>query len=271
MAATFKIPMSKLVLTLFLVAVAAVAGAVTWSFRSGLMWTGICLVAVAGPLAAFYWYMLYITPKRATITVADEGILLAAPPFASAVIPWASVVKVFPANLVTDENFKITKALKHMSFGGLQVRPGHRSRTAGRRSSSPTGLTCSASRPRTATTSSAPPTSPASSKRWKRPGREEGLPRPIFLSQACRRRIRAGDRERDGLPCFERRRDAAPVFQRTKPPFLGGFYYSLVLSGTFGPLPGSHVGSTGSFISRSEKSSISSSRPRFPLPCAGWS
>lgn len=119
MAATFKIPMSKLVLTLFLAAVTVVAGAVTWSFRSGLLWTGICLVAVAGPLAAFYWYMLYITPKRATITVADEGILLAAPPFASAVIPWASVVKTFPANL-RDENFKITKAVKHMSFAGYK-------------------------------------------------------------------------------------------------------------------------------------------------------
>lgn len=120
MAATFKIPMSKLVLTLFLLCVAAVAGAVTWSVRSGLTWTAICLVAVAGPLALFYWYMLYITPKRASITVADEGILLAAPPFASAVIPWASVVKVFPANLLTDDAFQITKSVKHMSFGGYK-------------------------------------------------------------------------------------------------------------------------------------------------------
>lgn len=84
------------------------------------MWTGICLVAVAGPLSIFYWYMLYITPKRATISVAPEGILLAAPPFASAVIPWASVEKVFPANLVTDDDFKITKSVKHMSFGGYK-------------------------------------------------------------------------------------------------------------------------------------------------------
>jgi len=119
MAATFKIPMSKVVLALFLIAVAAVAGVVTWSFRSGLTWTGICLIAVAGPLAAFYWYMLYVTPKRARITVADEGILLAAPPFASAVIPWASVIKRFPVNL-GDEDFRITKAVKHMSFAGYK-------------------------------------------------------------------------------------------------------------------------------------------------------
>ncbi len=120
MAATFKIPMSKTVLTLFLIVVAAVAGVVTWSFRSGLTWTGICLIAVAGPLSIFYWYMLYITPKRASVTVAEEGILLAAPPFASAVIPWASVIKTYPANLAADEDFKITKAVKHMSFAGYK-------------------------------------------------------------------------------------------------------------------------------------------------------
>jgi len=112
--------MHKFILALFLIAVGAVAAAVAWSFNSGLTWTGICLVAVAGPLSIFYWYMLYITPKRATITVADEGILLAAPPFASAVIPWASVEKTFDANLNTDEAFKITKAKKHMSFGGYK-------------------------------------------------------------------------------------------------------------------------------------------------------
>ncbi|CCH50146.1 PH domain-containing protein [Pseudodesulfovibrio piezophilus] len=120
MARIYKIPMSKVVLTIFLLFVAAIAAAVAWSFNSGLLWTGICLVAVAGPLAIFYWYMLYITPKRAAITVADEGILLAAPPFASAVIPWASVVKVFPANLKTDDDFKIGKTKKFMEFIGYR-------------------------------------------------------------------------------------------------------------------------------------------------------
>lgn len=120
MATTFKVPMSKLVLALFLLFVAAVAAAVAWSFNSGLMWTGICLIAVAGPLSIFYWYMLYITPKRASITVAPEGILLAAPPFASAVIPWASVEKTFPANLTLDDAFQVTKSKKHMSFGGYK-------------------------------------------------------------------------------------------------------------------------------------------------------
>jgi hypothetical protein len=112
--------MSKLILTLFLLAVACVAAAVAWSFNSGLTWTGICLIAVAGPLSLFYWYMLYITPKRATITVAEEGVLLAAPPFASAVIPWAAVEKTFPVNLATDDAFKIAKTKKYMTFGGYK-------------------------------------------------------------------------------------------------------------------------------------------------------
>lgn len=120
MAKTYKFPMSKTVLTLFLLFVACVAAAVAWSFNSGLTWTAICLIAVAGPLSIFYWYMLYITPKRASITVADEGLLLAAPPFASAVIPWASVTKTFPANLVTDEDFKVEKTVKFMTFGGYK-------------------------------------------------------------------------------------------------------------------------------------------------------
>lgn len=120
MTSTYSVPMNRLVLVLFLLVVAAVAAAVTWSFNSGLTWTAICLIAVAGPLSIFYWYMLYITPKRASITVAEEGILLAAPPFASAVIPWASVVKTFPVDLKADEAFKIAKTQKYMTFGGYK-------------------------------------------------------------------------------------------------------------------------------------------------------
>ncbi|WP_338667805.1 PH domain-containing protein [Pseudodesulfovibrio methanolicus] len=120
MTTIFKIPMSKTVLTFFLLVVAVVAAAVAWSFNSGLTWTGICLIAVAGPLSMFYWYMLYITPKRASVTVADEGILLAAPPFASAVIPWASVVKTFRVDLKKDEDFKFTKTKKYMTFGAYR-------------------------------------------------------------------------------------------------------------------------------------------------------
>lgn len=120
MTTAFKVPMKKYILALFLIFVAGVTAAVTWSFNSGLMWTGICLIAVAGPLSAFYWYMLYITPKRATISVADEGILLAAPPFASAVIPWAAVEKTFESNLLTDDTLQVAKSKKLMHFAGYR-------------------------------------------------------------------------------------------------------------------------------------------------------
>lgn len=115
---TYKVPMKKIVLIALLIFVACVTAAVAWSFRSGLMWTGICLIAVAGPLSMLYWYMLYINPKRAVITVADEGILLAAPPFASAVIPWASVEKAFPGNLKKDATLAVKKSRKIMQFAG---------------------------------------------------------------------------------------------------------------------------------------------------------
>jgi len=111
--------MNKLVLATFLASVAIIAAAVVWCFNSGFTWSAICLMAVAGPLSIFYWYMLYITPKRAAITVADEGILLAAPPFASAVIPWASVSKTFTAKL-TDPELAIKKTKKFMQFAGYR-------------------------------------------------------------------------------------------------------------------------------------------------------
>lgn len=119
MAQTFKIPMSRFVLTIFLITVAAVSATVVWCFNSGFMWSALCLIAVAGPLSALYWYMLYINPKRASITVADEGVLLAAPPFASAVIPWASVTRTFTADL-SDPSLKVAKTKKFMQFAGYR-------------------------------------------------------------------------------------------------------------------------------------------------------
>lgn len=120
MAKTYKIPIKPIVPILLLLFVAAVTAAVAWCFRSGLTWSAISLMAIGGPLAMLYWYMLYINPKRAAITVADEGVLLSAPPFASAVIPWASVEKVFPGNLRIDETLAVAKSRKIMQFAGYQ-------------------------------------------------------------------------------------------------------------------------------------------------------
>jgi hypothetical protein len=119
MHTTYKIPMNRLVPVALLLCVAATSAVVAWSFKSGLTWTGICLIVVAAPLALLYWYMLYVNPRRAAITVAKEGILLAAPPFASAVIPWASVEKTFAARL-DDPAFAVRKAKKFMHFAGYR-------------------------------------------------------------------------------------------------------------------------------------------------------
>ncbi|MEF2232325.1 MAG: PH domain-containing protein [Pseudodesulfovibrio sp.] len=120
MANTYKIPMNRLVLAALLLFVAAVTAAVAWCFRSGLTWSAISLIAVAGPLSLLYWYMLYINPKRAAITVAEEGILLAAPPFASAVIPWAAVEKVSRGDLKSDADLAVVKSRKIMQFAGYR-------------------------------------------------------------------------------------------------------------------------------------------------------
>ncbi|MFH1915401.1 MAG: PH domain-containing protein [Pseudomonadota bacterium] len=114
-----KIPITPLAPIGLLACVAAVSAAVAWSFRSGLTWTAICLIVVVAPLALLYWYMLFVNPRRAAVTVADEGILLAAPPFASAVIPWASVREIFEANLL-DPEFAISKSKKFMHFAGYR-------------------------------------------------------------------------------------------------------------------------------------------------------
>jgi hypothetical protein len=119
MHAIYKIPMNRLVPVALLACVAAVSAVVAWSFNSGLTWTGICLIVVTAPLALLYWYMLYINPRRAAVTVADEGILLAAPPFASAVIPWASVTETFEASLL-DPEYAIGKSKKYMHFAGYR-------------------------------------------------------------------------------------------------------------------------------------------------------
>ncbi|WP_243545342.1 PH domain-containing protein [Pseudodesulfovibrio tunisiensis] len=104
---------------MFLLFVAVTAGLVVWSFRSGFLWTAICLIAVAAPLSLLYWYMLYVNPHRTSIAVAEEGLLLAAPPFASAVIPWASVSRVFRASL-HDPELAVKKSVRLMNFAGYR-------------------------------------------------------------------------------------------------------------------------------------------------------
>ena len=63
--------------------------------------------------------MLYITPKRAIITVAEEGVLLAARPLPRQSFPGLGG-KNLPGESAHDETFKIGKTKKYMTFGGYK-------------------------------------------------------------------------------------------------------------------------------------------------------
>ena len=116
---TYKIPMNRVVILALLAFVVAVTAGVTWSFRSGLTWTAVCLIVVAGPLSALYWYMLYVNPNRTTATLTDAGLHLVAPPFADAVVPWAAVTSVRRVDL-TQGDYAKYKSKKYMQFAGYR-------------------------------------------------------------------------------------------------------------------------------------------------------
>jgi hypothetical protein len=109
--------MNRWVIIGFILAVAAVAAITAWSFRSGLTWTGICLIAVAGPLALLYWYMLLVNPARAEITADADGLLLSGPPFLDLALPWSDVVSVSRADLKTDPLLAVKSTKRGMKFG----------------------------------------------------------------------------------------------------------------------------------------------------------
>lgn len=113
---TYHVPMHRLVSLIFMIAVALVAGVVVWCFRSGFLWSGLCTIAVAGPLTLMYWYMLLVNPARAAIGVSDEGITISAAPFTEVALPLGEIRRVFEANM-KDENLAISKLKRAMRFG----------------------------------------------------------------------------------------------------------------------------------------------------------
>lgn len=112
----FTVQMSTRVLLLFFAAVAVVASATTWSFRAGFTWTGICLIAVAAPLALFYWYMIYVNPTRALITLDKNQLTLQAPPFLDATIPYTTIKRAFMADLKRDSRLQAKQDNRIMRF-----------------------------------------------------------------------------------------------------------------------------------------------------------
>lgn len=113
---SFKVTMTRTVILIFFLIVILVAAGTAWAFGSGFLWTGICLVAVAGPLSLLYWYMLWANPSRTRLTVMDEGLHLKVPPFFTAEVPWQEIKSV--ALTGRDEAMAKAEADRSMHFGG---------------------------------------------------------------------------------------------------------------------------------------------------------
>ena len=113
---SFKVTMTRTVILAFFFLVILVAAGTAWAFGSGLVWTGICLIAVAGPLSLLYWYMLWANPSRTRLTVLDQGLHLKVPPFFTAEVPWQDIRSVALAG--HDEALAEAEADRSMRFGG---------------------------------------------------------------------------------------------------------------------------------------------------------
>ncbi|NJB67716.1 hypothetical protein GGQ74_001356 [Desulfobaculum xiamenense] len=116
----FPVPMRGVVIGMLLVFAASVTAATIWSFRSGIMWTGICLLAVAVPITALYWYMLYVNPSRTRIIVDEGRVFVEAPPFLRATVTLDTVTRAFVTDLDTDETLNPLKKERCMAYFGYR-------------------------------------------------------------------------------------------------------------------------------------------------------
>jgi hypothetical protein len=114
----FQVSMSRTVLVIFFLTLSMVAAAVAWSFKSGFTWTAICLIAVAGPLGLFYWYMLHVNTQRASIVLYEDGIQVTAPPFLEATFPYSEIQNGFMADIKAEKQFHSKDDKRIMRFGG---------------------------------------------------------------------------------------------------------------------------------------------------------
>lgn len=114
----FQVSMSRTVLVIYFLSMSVVAAAVAWSFRSGFTWTAICLIAVAGPLGLFYWYMLHVNTQRASIVLSNEELHVAAPPFLEATFLYSDIQKASIADIKEDRRLHPKDDKRIMRFGG---------------------------------------------------------------------------------------------------------------------------------------------------------
>lgn len=120
MAANFAVPIRRRTPLSFLLFIVIVTAATVWSFRSGFLWTGICLIAVTGPLAVLYWWMLHVNPSRTRIMVEEDTLLVDAPPFLKANLPLESVSRAFVADIKAEAEFSGMKSEQSMAFFGYR-------------------------------------------------------------------------------------------------------------------------------------------------------
>lgn len=110
--------MSRTVLVIFFLSMSVVAAAVAWSFRSGFTWTAICLIAVAGPLGLFYWYMLHVNTQRASIVLDNQEIHIVAPPFLKTTFRYSDIQKASISDIKEDRHLHPKDDKRIMRFGG---------------------------------------------------------------------------------------------------------------------------------------------------------
>ena len=118
---TYNVPMSPIVIAGYYLFMALVAGAVTWSFRSGINWTAICLLAVAVPIGALFFYMLIAVPRRNLLGVSEQGILIQAMPLLKAAVPFDAITRTFRSNVRSDEALRIKETRKIVHWASYRV------------------------------------------------------------------------------------------------------------------------------------------------------
>lgn len=120
MPAMFPVPMSRKAIAMLLCFAAFSAGAAVWSFRSGFLWTGICILAVAVPIIALYWFMLVANPANTRLFVEGTSLLVDAPPFLKASQPLDAVTRAFVCSLKGEPAFAGLKSEGSMAFFGYR-------------------------------------------------------------------------------------------------------------------------------------------------------
>jgi hypothetical protein len=117
----FSLSMSRKVQLAFYFLIALSAGITAWSFSSGFMWTGICLIAVGAPMGLLFWYMLHVNPSRAFILLNKNSIIISAVPFVEETIPIDQIRRISPVRLKKGDTLFPVKTVRGMRFASYRT------------------------------------------------------------------------------------------------------------------------------------------------------